>query len=234
MEVECLKGRLIGALWMIVALLGTYFAFDGKYFNFLILFCLFMAWIEESVAEFDTRRPRGPEKLKNFPELQAIVLMLAMLCTISIRHEEIAYLIIVCALSDVGAFAVGMLIGKHKVSFLKEISPKKSWEGYAAGVIFPILAIWLAPLILGIELDNSMLTYLVIGGLMAEIGDLLGSATKRALKMKDSNEALLSAYPFFKIPEFPVIGHGGYLDRLDSLSLSLFGYTIIRILASLS
>lgn len=228
-----MKGRLIGALWMIVALLGTYFAFDGKYFNFLILFCLFMAWIEESVAEFDNRRPRGPEKLKDFPGLQSIVLMLAMLCTISIRHEEIAFLIIVCALSDVGAFTVGMLIGKHKVSFLREISPKKSWEGYIAGAIFPVLAIWLAPLILGIKLENGMLIYLIIGGITAEIGDLLGSATKRALKMKDSNEALLSAYPFFKVPEFPVIGHGGYLDRLDSLSLSLFGYAIIRTLVPL-
>ena len=233
MGVECLKGRLIGALWMIVALLGTYFAFDGKYFNFLILFCLFMAWTEESVAEFDNRRPRGPDKLKSFPELQAIVLMMAMLCVISIRPNEIGYLIIVCALSDVGAFMVGMLIGKHKVSFLKEISPKKSWEGYVAGVIFPVLAIWLVPLILRVELERSMLYYLAIGGLMAEIGDLLGSATKRALKMKDSNEALLGAYPYFRVLEYPVIGHGGYLDRLDSLSLSLFGYAVIRTLASL-
>lgn len=217
---------------MIVALLTTYFAFGGKYFNFLILFCLLMAWAEESVAEFDTCRPRGPDKLKSFPELQSIVLMVAMLGVLTIRHEEIAYLIIVCALSDVGAFTVGMLIGKHKVSFLKEISPKKSWEGYVAGIIFPVLAIWLAPLILGIKLDNGMLIYLIIGGLMAEIGDLLGSASKRALKMKDSNEALIAS-PLFKVLEYPVIGHGGYLDRLDSLSLSLFGYAIIRTLAPL-
>ena len=227
-----MKGRLIGALWMIGALLIAYFAFDGIYFNFLILFCLIMAWMEESIAEFDIRRPRGPDKLKSFPELQAIVLMLAMLCVISIRPDEIGFLIIVCALSDVGAFTVGMLFGKHKVSFLKEISPKKSWEGYVAGVIFPVLAIWLAPLILRVDLEKSMLLYLVIGGLMAEIGDLLGSATKRALAMKDSNEALI-AYPFFRALEYPVIGHGGYLDRLDSLSLSLFGYAIIRTLAPL-
>ena len=227
-----MKGRLIGALWMIGALLIAYFAFDGIYFNFLILFCLIMAWMEESIAEFDIRRPRGPDKLKSSPELQAIVLMLAMLCVISIRPDEIGYLIIVCALSDVGAFTVGMLFGKHKVSFLKEISPKKSWEGYVAGVIFPVLAIWLAPLILRVDLEKSMLLYLVIGGLMAEIGDLLGSATKRALAMKDSNEALI-AYPFFRVLEYPVIGHGGYLDRLDSLSLSLFGYAIIRTLAPL-
>ena len=227
-----MKGRLIGALWIIAALLIAYFTFDGRYFNLLILFCLLIALAEESVAEFDISRPRGPDKLRAFPELQVIVLMVAMFGTLTVRHEEIAYLIIVCALSDVGAFTVGKLVGKHKVAFLREISPKKSWEGYIAGLIFPILAIWLTPLILGIQFEKGMLIYLAIGGLLAEVGDLLGSATKRAFVMKDSNEALIK-YKFFRVLEYPMIGHGGYLDRLDSLSLSLFGYAIIRNLASL-
>jgi predicted CDP-diglyceride synthetase/phosphatidate cytidylyltransferase len=50
--------------------------------------------------------------------------------------------------------------------------------------------------------------------------------------MKDSNEVLIK-HRFFRVLEYPMIGHGGYLDRLDSLSLSLFGYAIIRNLASL-
>ena len=228
-----MKGRLIGALWMIAALLLTYFTFDGKYFNFLILFCLIMALVEESNAEFDNDRPKGPEKLKCFPELQVIVLTIAMMAIFIIGHEEIAYLAIVCALSDVGAFTIGVLIGKHKVKFLSEISPKKSWEGYIAGAIFPVLAIWLAPLILGIELDLSMRIYVALGGIVAEVGDLLGSATKRALKIKDSSEVLAARSRFFRVLEYPVSGHGGYLDRLDSLSFSMVCYAIVRCVASL-
>ncbi len=227
-----MKGRIIGALWMIAALLIAYFTCEGEYFNFLILFCLTMALIEESVAELGSFQPSGPAKLRNFPQLQTIVLMLAMFAAMMMRHDEIGYLIVVCALSDVGAYAVGMLVGKHKVKFLREISPKKSWEGYIAGAIFPVLAIWLAPLILGIELNSSMRVYIAFGGIIAEVGDLLGSATKRALKMKDSNEALIVYQPF-RILEYPMIGHGGYLDRLDSLSLSICGYAIIRYLVSL-
>ncbi|MBR0134167.1 phosphatidate cytidylyltransferase [Candidatus Saccharibacteria bacterium] len=217
---------------MIAALLLAYFTYDGEYFNLLVLFCLLMALAEESVAEYDISRPKGPSKLRAFPELQVIVLIVAMFSTLTVTHEEVAYLIIVCALSDVGAFMVGKLIGKHKVAFLREISPKKSWEGYIAGLIFPALAIWLTPLFLGIQLQKSMLIYLAMGGLLAEVGDLLGSATKRAFVMKDSNEVLIK-YKFFRVLEYPMIGHGGYLDRLDSLSLSLCGYAIIRNLASL-
>ena len=227
-----MKGRIIGALWIIAALLLTYFTLDGKYFNLLIFLCLLMALAEESAAELNTCRPQGPAKLRAFPELQTVVLMVAMFGTLLIEHTDIAYLIIVCALSDVGAFTVGMLVGKHKVKFLREISPKKSWEGYIAGAIFPVLAIWLAPLILGLELDLSMRVYVAFGGIIAEVGDLLGSATKRALKMKDSNEVLIN-HRFFRLLEYPMVGHGGYLDRLDSLSLSIVGFAIIRNLVPL-
>ena len=176
-------------------------------------------------------RPKGADNLRNAPDLQACILAAAMLAVTAMDRYELLLVIIVCCLSDVGAFTVGMLIGKHKVKALKGISPNKSWEGYIAGAIFPVLAIWLGPLF-GINIGTSAIVYIACGGILAEVGDLIGSATKRRLSMKDSNEAVMG-YRFFRIVEYPVAGHGGYLDRLDSWSLGFVGFAIIRYLASL-
>ena len=86
--------------------------------------------------------------------------------------------IMVCVLSDVGAFAVGKLFGKRKVAALKQISPNKTYEGYIGGVIFPLMAIILAPATFGVYLNGPLIVFAFCGGLVAEIGDLLGSATK--------------------------------------------------------
>lgn len=226
-----MKGRIIGALWIIAALSLTYFTFDGQYFSLLMCVCLFFALCEEVAGAVEPWRPKGADSLRNMPDIEASILAIAMLVVFSMNRYELLLVILVCCLSDVGAFAIGMLIGKHKVKALKGVSPNKSWEGYIAGAIFPVLAIWIGPLF-GISIGTEAIAYIACGGVLAEVGDLLGSATKRRLCMKDSNEAVMS-YRFFRIVEYPVAGHGGYLDRLDSWSLGFVGYAIIRYLVSL-
>ncbi len=107
--------------------------------------------------------------------------------------------------SDTFAYFVGVTLGKHKMCPL--ISPKKSWEGAVAGFIGCLITI--------IYLGNSFLQLqyplLIAIGLIiavfAPIGDLLESVLKRKLQVKDSGNF------------FP--GHGGVLDRLDSLIIVL-------------
>lgn len=107
------------------------------------------------------------------------------------------------AWSDSAAYFVGRQIGKHKMS--PRVSPKKSWEGYAASVIGGLLA---GTLIGGLA-DVSALTWghgALIGmliGVLGTVGDLGMSAIKRQVGAKDSSNL---------IP-----GHGGMLDRTDSV-----------------
>ena len=229
-----MKGRLIGALWIIAALLIGYFAWDGVLLPFLLFFCLVMAFGEiVAISDYNPWRMRPlMGKLKQIHVVQAAVLCFAMLEIWFMNRKEMALVILVCVLADLGAFTIGKSIGKHKVGFLRQVSPNKTWEGYLGGYIFALFAIVLAPAFFDIELNHTVIWFIVAGGLVAEIGDLLGSACKRRLGIKDSNEELM-CYPFFRILEYPVKGHGGYLDRVDSLALGLVVFAIIKYVASL-
>jgi phosphatidate cytidylyltransferase len=104
--------------------------------------------------------------------------------------------------NDVGAFFIGSLLGKHRLA--PHISPKKSWEGFLAGV-GGSLAVWAMAAFIpasGITLVQALVTGLAVG-LASVIGDLAESRMKREAGVKDSGTSLP--------------GHGGFLDRLDSL-----------------
>jgi len=105
--------------------------------------------------------------------------------------------------ADTGAFFVGRTFGRHAMA--PAISPKKSWEGFVGGVL---AAVGMAFVILYKDRDDfltiseSLILGLVIA-LAAVLGDLFESSVKRDLEIKDSGRVLG--------------GHGGMLDRLDSL-----------------
>ncbi|MBD5206615.1 MAG: phosphatidate cytidylyltransferase [Bacteroidales bacterium] len=116
-------------------------------------------------------------------------------------------------INDTGAFLVGSLIGKHKL--FERISPKKTWEGFFGGFIFCLIASALFYLYCNnfFETDKigaNMCTWLILGALVSIFGtwgDLIESMIKRSANVKDSGNL---------IP-----GHGGILDRIDSLLLVL-------------
>lgn len=110
-------------------------------------------------------------------------------------------------LSDTGAFCVGSLIGRHKL--FERISPKKSWEGFFGGLLFCI-----GSAVAGWKLFPEVLAgwnlWLAVGyGALVCVfgtwGDLVESLLKRTIGVKDSGNLLP--------------GHGGILDRIDSLLL---------------
>lgn len=115
--------------------------------------------------------------------------------------ERVLAFIIATVASDVGGYAAGVLLGKHPMA--PNISPKKSWEGFAGS------------LAVGIATGVASVTYLlhgdwwvgillgVAGVVMATLGDLSESLIKRDLGIKDMGDLLP--------------GHGGLMDRLDSL-----------------
>ncbi len=110
-------------------------------------------------------------------------------------------------LNDTGAFCVGSLIGKHRL--FERISPKKSWEGFWGGMAFCIGAAFLFRYAFsgfyGDLTISALVCYSIIVSVFATWGDLIESLIKRTLKIKDSGNLLP--------------GHGGILDRVDSLLL---------------
>jgi phosphatidate cytidylyltransferase len=121
------------------------------------------------------------------------------------------FIILVVVITDTFAYIIGSLIGKHKIT---SISPKKSWEGTIAGVIsgcivgtFYYMAV--------ISSSNVLRTIVlcIILSIMGQLGDLLFSKIKRENKIKDFSNL---------IP-----GHGGILDRFDSLSFAVFVYVLL-------
>jgi phosphatidate cytidylyltransferase len=108
--------------------------------------------------------------------------------------------------NDTGAYLIGVLFGKHKL--FERISPKKSWEGFFGGLAFTIIAAFaLAHFFLEIPYYHwiGLSLGVVVFGTW---GDLFESLLKRTLDVKDSGHSLP--------------GHGGYLDRFDSLLMAIY------------
>ncbi len=117
----------------------------------------------------------------------------------------LVYFLVVTKLSDTGAYAVGSLIGRHKM--IPRVSPGKTWEGFAGAVLVAVgasvlVAHWAGDRLVGMRPVHAVVLGLVLA-LGAVIGDLIESLFKREVGVKDSGRL------------FP--GIGGILDLLDSI-----------------
>lgn len=114
----------------------------------------------------------------------------------------VLFLVVLTQANDVAQFLWGKLLGKRKI--VPKVSPNKTWVGFIGGLVTTtILAVILAPLLTPFSLLASIVSGLYIA-LMGFIGDVNISALKRDLAIKDTSSI---------IP-----GHGGILDRVDSLT----------------
>ncbi|HEY0433805.1 MAG TPA: DUF92 domain-containing protein [Chitinophagaceae bacterium] len=122
---------------------------------------------------------------------------------VAVRYPVLALMVIFSLwISDTMAYIVGSLMGKHPLS---SISPKKTWEGTAGGIILAAVVMgFLGYVVLGDAADATIIS--LIAAIAGTFGDLLESKLKRLAQVKDSGTIMP--------------GHGGFLDRFDSLLLA--------------
>jgi len=124
---------------------------------------------------------------------------------------------------DTGAYSIGAVYGKHKMS--PRLSPKKSWEGYFAGVFTSV--------IIGAFFSYafSSMEYQPLGGLINPLqGAFLGLVIGAVAPLGDLGESMLKRQSGLKDSSNIFPGHGGFLDRIDSwIWAAAIGYFVIQI-----
>lgn len=130
-------------------------------------------------------------------------------------HLRVICFLAVTVASDIGGYVAGVLFGRHKLA--PEVSPKKSWEGLAGSAA---LCLAMGVVLVVVLLDGPWWVGVILGAIApaaATMGDLFMSMLKREVGVKDMGSFLP--------------GHGGIMDRLDSLlPMAFFSWIVLALL----
>lgn len=135
-----------------------------------------------------------------------------LLPALNMSFVEQVFLILLAAVTDTVAYFFGMYFGKHKI--WPKVSPKKTIEGSAAGLLACVVVCVIMGLVWGKAGSIEFAVLAIFLGIMAQLGDFFESALKRSRHVKDSGCVLP--------------GHGGVLDRIDSLLFVIPSYATVK------
>ncbi len=135
---------------------------------------------------------------------------------ISVRITSLDYFLFLLSITiftDTFAYVVGMLVGRHKMC--PSVSPKKSWEGFVGGLIFSTFISSMLFITIFDYSDNIFMLIFLVGvlSIVGQLGDLVFSAIKRNYNIKDFGNIMP--------------GHGGILDRLDSIIFVILAFSFV-------
>jgi phosphatidate cytidylyltransferase len=120
------------------------------------------------------------------------------------RSDLIIGVLFLVWINDTGAYIVGLAVGKTPL--FPRVSPRKTWEGLIGGVFFALVFSYFIPQLLDTDMNKTQwITISIIVCLLGTYGGFVNSMLKRSIHIKDSGKLLP--------------GHGGLLDRFDSLLL---------------
>ena len=145
-----------------------------------------------------------------FYGLVYIALPLALISPIAFHSGEyqsimVLGMFIIIWVNDTGAYCFGVTIGRHKM--FERISPKKTWEGFIGGALAAVGASVLLARFFTVLTLPQWITVALLTVIFGTLGDLTESQLKRTVGIKDSSNILP--------------GHGGILDRFDSIILAI-------------
>jgi phosphatidate cytidylyltransferase len=201
--------RLLGLAFILAALVEAYLTASGLLSADVLLPTLtFLLIVSLSLALFNRDERPIVDWSLTFGTALYLGILLSHFILLRERTNGFWWVFVAGGLTwvyDASAYFVGSALGKHKL--WPRISPKKSWEGLiGASVITPIVGALAGPWLLGITWWQGV----ALGALIAvadPFGDFVVSLFKRQAQIKDASSLLP--------------GHGGFLDRLDSLMFTL-------------
>jgi phosphatidate cytidylyltransferase len=197
---------VFGLLWVLLFIIEPHWDFDNA---------IPILLVSAIVISLLLRVPAGREKFSLIDWLWSMTgivyvgLLLSFLVALRINGgKEWLYLVIICTFgSDTFAYFIGRAIGRHKLA--PGISPGKTWEGAVGGLIGSVIVALLFTLSTPVQLPVGYGEAILLGLLISisgQIGDLAESKLKRHKGIKESGTIMP--------------GHGGILDRLDSILLA--------------
>ena len=198
---QTLKRALSGAVYVAIMWFGT--SYSQLSFHILLSVILVVCLYEMGKLR------KGKTKIIAF-----LYVLVPLTLVHQIDRELILFMFIITWTFDTFAYLVGVQCGKHKI--MPSVSPKKSWEGFAGGAIFTILAAYLSYQYFGFNSFRDPLIISILLPFTATLGDFLESYYKRKAGAKDSGNF---------IP-----GHGGMLDRMDAFTITI---SVIYLLTNL-
>ncbi|MBR0480584.1 phosphatidate cytidylyltransferase [Candidatus Saccharibacteria bacterium] len=228
--------RLLTSLVIVCILIPAYILFDGIPLKAILFIAVCIAAVEarslmDYAEELRKKAPKRPNFLRsrNYTpdgQLAVFVLLLIIGASLATMRDRvyIGLAMVGTVTTDASAYLVGTCIGGKifKVRPFPQASPKKSWEGLIGGMVFGLIAInlWLKYFVPSPLTFVQVLAFMSIP-ILAICGDVVESSLKRGYGVKDVNDHT----PSFLAPFEKLLGgregHGGYLDRLDSLAFVL-------------
>ena len=174
----------------------------------LLVVCLYL--LARCIVQLYRPRQNAVHSLERsfFAMLYVAVPLSLLNCIISMTNPKLLLAVFIFIwINDTGAFCSGITLGRHKL--WERISPKKSWEGFVGGLLCCVLAAWgmhkWCNEFFQVPSLGTWIGLSIVVSIAATYGDLTESLIKRTVGVKDSGHL---------IP-----GHGGILDRIDSLLL---------------
>ena len=181
--------------------------------DFRYLISLFLVLMFPIVLYHDSKK----YNINDACYLIAGILFLAISLSLGVIYRNIGltliiYLFLITILTDTFALITGMLIGKHKL--LEVVSPKKTWEGFFGGsLIATFVCTYYYMTVINPDANLLLIIFLTLFlTIIGQLGDLFFSAIKRYYGVKDFSNIMP--------------GHGGILDRLDSIIFVMLTYSI--------
>jgi phosphatidate cytidylyltransferase len=203
-----------------VVMLAAWFHVDAR-LAVVVLIAALLWWLIALGAVLTFPRPFG---LRWVAALGPVVLLpswlfLARTHGVAVHgHGLVMTLLAIVWAADVGAYTFGRAFGRFKLA--PAVSPGKTWEGLGGGLVAAAAAAWVAAILIGLP-AGVLLGLGVVTALASVVGDLAVSVFKRNVGLKDTGTLLP--------------GHGGVMDRIDSLTAAVpvfvLGLMLARIVA---
>ncbi len=213
---HAMVGRLFYFVFIALLLVATHFLLQQGISPMLFLLPSLLWWLVALISVLIYPRNAGLWRQPLVRGVAGVFVLVPTWVALSLLHQRfgpgfVILLMMLIWAADTGAYFAGRAFGKHKLA--PKVSPGKTWEGVIGGVLLALLIAliatrWLSP-------ADGMPAYLVLVALtvgLSILGDLMESLCKRVAAVKDSGDLLP--------------GHGGVLDRIDSLTAAAPIFTL--------